>query len=247
LEFRDSGKHIEALVVMPKYKGSHHWQGGGSSLVIYVPKESHVNFEGISTDISAVDIIESVELKNISGNIKAENLASRVDINSVSGNLTTDNVSGKISLSTVSGNIKDKNSSGRLSVSSVSGNISVNSSASDISAKAVSGDIELSLGKVDDVLVSTISGRQNMVLTLNTGAKVKSSTVSGNVDIEMEGGVNATFALQATAGGRIVNNISDDVAVKAKYSPGAKLYFEQGKGNAQIDVNTVSGRIKISD
>jgi len=244
--FERSGSHINIKVLMPKNVDQRRRESG-SNLIIDIPKQLKVNFVGVSTNVLLNGFSRSVEVKTVSGNIKATHLSSLVELSSVSGNIDSLNLSGKIRLSTVSGDIKDKNSSGRLSLKAVSGNIEVFSGAKEITVNTVSGNINMELSGVDELLVATVSGNYQSSLVLNDNGSVKISSISGNLDTLFENQVHANFKLASKAGGRLVNNLTEDKAETAKYGQNSRLNFSIGNGNSSVKATTVSGRIKVSE
>jgi DUF4097 and DUF4098 domain-containing protein YvlB len=221
-------------------------QGAGSDLTIKLPKHSKMNFSGVSTDVIVENLQQRSEINVVSGSIKASNLANSVDFSTVSGDIISNNLTGKISLATVSGDLRDENSAGRLSLSSVSGNIKANSSATEVNAHAVSGEISLDLANVDLLELQTVSDDVTVNLTLNSNGSIDASSVSGNVSLNFQQDIQASFRVTSNAGGRINNKLSDDKAIEAKYGPGSKLRFETGNGNGSVQVSTVSGNIKLA-
>lgn len=243
LTFERNGSHLNIHVELPK---SNHWGASETALTIHIPKNIHVNFDGISANVSLENLMESTEVRTISGTIKAKNLQKNVELRSVSGDVITNNLSGELSLATVSGNIQDEKSAGELQLQAVSGDISSQSEATEVRIDNVSGDTKVILGKVDELKVSTVSADADVTLFLNDKGRVKFSSVSADLDIKFQTNVQATFKLKASAGGDLINAITSDKAEEAKYGPSEKLQFQTGNGNGSVKVKTVSGKIKLS-
>ncbi|MCJ8319236.1 MAG: DUF4097 domain-containing protein [Colwellia sp.] len=243
--FEKHGSTIKIKVVMP-HSNNHGWHSGGSTLTIKMPKDSRMNFSGVSTDVILSNLISSSEVHTVSGDIKATDLKKHVELSTVSGSVKSQNLSGKIRLSSVSGDIKDRNSRGRLILRVVSGDIESRSHASEVFVNNVSGGIELALDKIDELEVSTVSGDVDSRLTLNDSGVVKLSSISGDINIRFQSKVQANFRLNASAGGDLENELTNDKAKRAKYGPSSKLYFQTGDGSASFKANTVSGTINLS-
>lgn len=218
----------------------------GSKLVINLPSNARVNFDGVSTDVNAKNLQHSSEIKSVSGDVNARNLADNVEISTVSGEIDTIDLSGKIVLTSVSGEITDTNSQGRLRIEAVSGNIKSTSSATSISAHAVSGEIMLNLQKVDELELNTVSDDVTVSLHLNKDGIIKASSVSGDVDLFFQNVIQANFRLSSSVNDDITNKLTKKKAKTAKYGPGATLNFETGNGNGSVRVTTVSGDIKVA-
>jgi len=243
--FEKQGSTIKIKVEMP-HSNNHGWHHGGSSLTIKMPKDSRMNFSGVSTDVILDNLISSSEVHTVSGDIKATNLKKHIELSTVSGSVKSQDLSGKIRLSSVSGDIKDNNSQGRLILKVVSGDIESKSRASEVFVNNVSGGIELALDKVDEFEVSTVSGDVDSKLILNDSGVAKLSSISGDMNIRFQPKVQANFRLNASAGGDLENELTNDKAKNAKYGPSSKLYFQTGDGSASFKANTVSGTIKLS-
>lgn len=244
LTFERSGSRIIIKVEVPN--NSHNsWGADGSDLTIVIPKHVRVSFKGVSSNINISDFTHGSEIQTVSGDINAKNLMQQVELATVSGNIESKNLSGKLRLSAVSGDIHDRNSSGRALFKTVSGNLYSHSSANEISANTVSGDIELTLLKVDELIVSTVSGQFFSKLSLNENGLVKMSSVSGDLTLDFKNEVQASFNLKTNAGGNIVNELTSAKAERAKYGPSAKLSFETGNASGSVRASTVSGRIGV--
>ncbi len=244
LTFEKSGSRIIIKVEIPN--NSHNgWGADGSELTIEIPKHVRVSFKGVSSNINISHFTHGSEIQTVSGDINAKDLMQQIELATVSGNIESKNLSGKIRLSSVSGDIHDRNSTGRALFKTVSGNLRSSSSANEISANSVSGDIELRLAKVDELIVSTVSGEFDSQLSLNDNGLLKMSSVSGNLIVDFRNDVQASFSLKTNAGGDIVNGLTSAKAKRAKYGPSSKLSFETGNASGSVRASTVSGRIEV--
>jgi DUF4097 and DUF4098 domain-containing protein YvlB len=210
-----------------------------------MPKHVRVSFKGVSSNINISHFTHGSEIQTVSGDINAKDLMQQIELATVSGNIESTNLSGKLRLSSVSGDIHDRNSSGRALFKTVSGNLTSSSTANEVSANSVSGDIELKLAKVDELIVSTVSGEFESQLSLNENGLVKMSSVSGDLMVDFKNEVQASFNLKTNAGGNIVNGLTSAKARRAKYGPSSKLSFETGNASGSVRASTVSGRIEV--
>ena len=242
LTFEKVGKTINIKVELPKRSK---WSSSGSELVIHMPSDIRMNFDGVSSDVNLKNLFKNVAVKTVSGNIKASNLKDRVELSSVSGNITARDLFGKINLATVSGNIKDENSSGRIKLQVVSGEITSNSRATEVFVNNISGDSNLKLANVDEFKASTVSGDTTVSLFLKGNGEVKASTVSGEIKFDFQDDIAADFRLNASAGGDLINKVTNKKADHAKYGPSSKLYFQTGDANGSVRLSTVSGDVKV--
>ena len=216
----------------------------GSSLTILVPKNLTLNAEGISSNYYLSALKGKVSIHSVSGDIQAKDIKRYVLLHTISGDINVSELHGDVKLDTVSGSIKDKNSHGEVSYKSVSGNIDAESNATSVSIEQISGDGKVKLQQLDNLQVRSISGDIEVSFTaLKSMANLES--VSGDLKIKMPQVINARFNLNGGPGGKIDNQYSDDVPTKEKYSPTSYLKFQSGKPAADININTISGDIKL--
>jgi len=246
-EKTDNGVLIKVVTPRNLHNGwNSNGNSDGSNLVINLPSSARVNFDGVSTDVKAKNLQHGSEIKSVSGDVNASNLSDHVDISTVSGEIKTTDLSGKIALTSVSGEITDKNSKGRLRLEAVSGDIESTSAATIVSAHAVSGGIKISLQKVDELELNTVSDDVKVSLNLNKDGVIKASSVSGDIELFFQDNVQASFRLSSSVNDDIKNGLTNKKAKTAKYGPGATLNFETGNGSASVRVTTVSGDIKVA-
>jgi len=244
LVFEQSGNTVNIKVELPN-RGS--WNSKGSELTIHMPENLRMNFESISSDVAIENLTNNVTAKTVSGDIKAENLKDRIELSSVSGNIDSKSLAGKVNLSVISGDIDDHDSTGRLQLQAVSGKIESNTQAREVFVNNVSGNTQIKLAEVDELKMSTVSGDSQATLALQHSGVVKASSVSGSVELTFQQGVEADFRLKANAGGDLINKLTEQKAINAKYGPSSKLYFQTGNGSGSVRVSTVSGDVIVQD
>ncbi len=239
-------EHVDGQIIikveLPKRRN---WGSLDTELVIHMPKNIRMDFDGISSNVDVDNLSNSVNVKTISGDIDAKNLNKHIELSSISGNVSVSNAQGKINLSVISGNINDKNSTGRLQLQAVSGDISSHSAAKEVFVQNVSGDTTLTLNTIDELKISVVSGETQASLSLAENGVVKTSSVSGDIALNFNDDIQAEFLLKASAGGDLVNKITNQKAKHAKYGPSAKLNFQTGNANGSVRADTVSGEIVI--
>ncbi len=245
--FEKNSAGILIKVVLPKQLGHDSYsREDGSNLVIKIPLNSPVNFDGVSTDVSLAHLNNNTNIKSISGNVKANSIKKYIEISTISGNITAKKLSGKIALTSISGDINSQDDGQYLHLENVSGNITAISTASKVQVNNVSGEITLKLAQVNDITLNTVSDDINVILALNPNATVKASSVSGDISLKFNGNLQASFRLTSKVNDDIINNITQDKVKKVKYGSGAKLNFDVGNTNASVHINTVSGGIIVS-
>jgi DUF4097 and DUF4098 domain-containing protein YvlB len=243
LIFEQKGAQIHIKV---EYENANNWSSDGSLLTIFMPKDVRVNFSSVSSDLTLKNLHGGIEAATVSGNIQADEASDNIELSSISGNIKSTDLSGKISLSVVSGDINDKNSSGRIQVKAVSGEIDIESNASEVFFNNVSGNSELKLSDVIELRMSTVSGDIDVEVELKEKGLIKASSVSGDIDLAFQKNINADFRLNTNVGGDLINKLSSDKAVYSEYVRSAKLNFQLGDGNSSVSVSTVNGNVKVS-
>lgn len=244
LTFKQSGSVVLIKVEMPRHL-ENSWAQQKTNLEITLPKSLNVSFSGVSTDVSITDIEADVTAGSVSGNVKLENIGNRVEVSSVSGDISAKQLGESTHLSSVSGNVFTEDSTGNLYVKSVSGDLDVASDATTVEVKNVSGEMELILPNVDDLMMSTVSGDVEADVGLKDDGQLRLSSVSGDFDINFLNDVQAIFRLRASAGGDLINRLTNERAIKDKYGPSSRLGFETGKAGARVSGSTVSGNVVL--
>jgi len=232
LVFKKSGKNIK-LEVKDQSSG---WWGGNSGghvdFVLHAPKQSDLEIDGTSL---------SIEIQDISGDL---------DINSISGSIRTkggdkNNQSARADIETVSGDIDIEDAGGKLRLRTVSGDINADVNASTFEAKSVSGDIEGQIGQTDYASFLSVSGDIEIELILANDSRVEGQTVSGNLELDFKERVSADFELNTGPGGDIRNRLSDD-RPDDDNRWGQELNFTLKDGDSTVDLETMSGTIKLN-
>jgi len=203
--------------------------GEGSNLVIQVPVASPVRVDVVSADLHLTNLQGGVEGKSVSGAIDANGLGKRIEF------------------STVSGNIAVAQSSGSLELHSVSGDMTADVDAESVDIGTVSGDAHVRSAKaVATIALNSVSGDIDIDADLSSGARVKGSSVSGDIHLAINPNADAVIDVNATAGGDITNSLTSDVPTKQGFGPGRRLHFTLGAGKGTVDLTTVSGTLALA-
>lgn len=236
------------VLIEVKMRKNKNWSSSkkGDDLDIKVPFKSLVRYSGVNADADISNLKQGLQANTVNGKIDARDIEGRIALESVNGDLDGRDLIGDLTLETVNGRIRDRNSSGsELFLGSVNGDIESSSAIKEVSIETVNGGIELELGEVEELRMSTVNGTIEVAMHLLEQGRVEGSTVSGEIEMAFQNGVSAKFDIQAHAGGRIVNRLSDHKVEKAKYGPSRWLEFELEGGKGRVDLSTVSGRIEL--
>ncbi|WMN58857.1 DUF4097 domain-containing protein [Pseudoalteromonas xiamenensis] len=242
-----NGNVTEFIVNTPRSKK---WRDNsdGSDLVIYVPKQSALNYEGVNVDVSVSDLLNHTRVKTVNGDIKATKLTGTTHLSTVNGGVTATDLEGDIHLETVNGDIKDRHSKGSLRINAVNGEVNSDTEAQDVKFENVNGEVEFRFKQLKNLDYNTVNGEAEIyVEELLSGARIDINSVSGDTELYFPTNVSANFDIQTHSGGSIHNKLSDEQATKAKYSGSRRLNFSTNGGKANIEIDTVSGNITLKN
>lgn len=226
LTFKKSGKNIK-LELKDQDRG---WWGNNSGgtvdFTVFAPFESDLDIDGTSLRIEVQDLHGSVEANSISGSVKMSGQSERVNVE------------------TVSGHIHIKDASGKMRLRTVSGSIDADVDADTFDAKTVSGDIEGKIGRSEHASFLSVSGDVDIELSLAKDGRIEGQTVSGDLEINFDDTINADFELNTGPGGDISNRVSRDKPDDDNRW-GQVLKFTLGDGDGTVELETMSGTIKV--
>ena len=204
------------------------WNADDTELTIYVPKESSIDAGGVSTDFAISGVIGGLNSNSVSGDITVEGIQKLLDLQSVSGD------------------IQVRKSQGKMQLASVSGDIDVSGKAHYFDATTVSGDIEADIGLANLINVSTVSGDIEIHFSLAEDGSLNARTVSGDQTLVFGSStINAKFDINTGPGGDIRNAITEHHSASS-FIGSEKVKFKSGNGNGSVELDTMSGSIKIT-
>ena len=130
-----------------------------------------------------------------------------------------------------------------VSASSVSGDVSVSGAEGDLRANSVSGDIRLDKLRVSSVNANTVSGDVVVRVDQFTGrGDLKFNTVSGDVTIEVPKNFDADLSM-GTVSGKVDSDFQ--MVIGGNRMDRRNLNGRIGSGGRRLDLNTVSGDVRI--
>lgn len=237
------------VIIHVKMEKSRSWSSNkykGDDLEIFVPMGARVEYTSVNADVQFKDLNAGLKAETVNGDIDVRDIVGRIRLETVNGGIDARNLDGDLNFETVNGEINDEKSSGsEATYASVNGEIMVNSSVPEVMAESVNGDLELKLGMVQKIEMTTVNGTIDVHMDLMEGGTVEGSNVSGRINLSLQNDVSAEFDIDSHAGGRLVNNLTDDDVRKAKYGPGRWLDFTTRGGKGKVELSTVSGRIEL--
>jgi DUF4097 and DUF4098 domain-containing protein YvlB len=186
----------------------------------------------------------SIDISGVSANIEVSGLDNeKLIASSVSGDVTVEAISGRVSIESVSGDVSFEGGTDRISAESVSGDIELSGISGQIEASTVSGDMDLQADMIDSGRFETVSGDLTVKGEVSSNGKLSAESMSGDVSIYLPSSQSALFKAQSFSG-----RISTDFgSVKhVDHGPGSHLKHMEGKGEAEVRVESFSGSIELN-
>ncbi|MCP4293394.1 MAG: DUF4097 domain-containing protein [bacterium] len=198
----------------------------GADLIIKVPYGCKLDVECISASVDVDDLKGSLELETISGDIDVDGWSRKLEANSISGKITINGGADQIELESISGFIK---AAGK---------------EADIEVESVAGGVELKYETFLNLKAESVSGSLFIDGDLHPKGEFNCDVVSGNLEFMVPQDVDASFEVN-TFSGDIKNDFGQKPRKTSKFAPGRELEFTNGKGRAQVELNSFSGNVAI--
>jgi len=162
-----------------------------ADLTVRVPRESTLEVETVSANVSVDETSGTIELESVSGTIKVAGSVREADVASVSGQISvvSDDALEDGDFETVSGNIEVRasfDSGGDFSFESVSGNITLylpSGTAADFDVETFSGKIDNDFGAEAKRESEYVPGKTLQFSTGSGGAQIEIESFSGRIEI----------------------------------------------------------------
>lgn len=192
------------------------------TLEISVPQNTAVEINGMSVDVTVIDVCGDVTVGTLNGDVDVR-CAADAQISSVSGDVTLADVRGDAEVSATSGSIEVRGVRGTAALHAVSGDITMSGmDGSQVEAETVSGEVDYA-GRILD------SGRYRF------------ASHSGDVTVRVSGTLNAAVESE-TFSGELVSDWPFQVqgTVNSK-----NMSFRLGTGSARLRLASFSGTISL--
>jgi DUF4097 and DUF4098 domain-containing protein YvlB len=229
LTFEATDRHVRIEVDRPNGRYRHSDEDD-ATLTLRVPKGARLIIDTVSADITINGVRGEQSLESVSGTVETQAFDAPVSLSSVSGEVTVAGNGGKAVVST----------------ESVSGTITANGIRGSFEGEVVSGSIDATVVAAERLNVSTVSGDIQIHADLVPTARVEMESISGLVTLILKPPVNADFDVESFSGD-INNCFGHKARDTSKYTPGSELNFTQGSGGARVEIQTLSGVIRICD
>jgi DUF4097 and DUF4098 domain-containing protein YvlB len=206
---------------------------------IEVPHDTALESTVGSGSQSIQDIRGPARLTTGSGEVRAMRIREETQITSGSGSLEATDIGGDLRCTTGSGSITISGVQGDARITSGSGSITVSKPMGRVEAHTGSGGIAIE-GATSDLNVRAASGSLRVQGNPGENSFWDLHTTSGRVELTVPS--NASFRLRASA---VSGGIQTDIPIVIEEQGRHSLRARVGNGGARVEVETVSGSIRI--
>lgn len=231
------GKNVERMEVVA--------DDNDFSIRVILPQGRRTRVGSTELQIRA-PMASDVSVNATSANIEIRELDGELKLRTVSGDITVRDAKDDADLTTVSGDIEVKGTIGKLEAKTVSGDINASEITESAELETVSGGIYAEGENVTSLECKLVSGNIQFVGSLGESADVELECHSGNIVIVLPSDTSAEFDCETFSGG-IRNDFGVEAQKKSKHGPGRILRYQQGGGDADIEMKTFSGNITIKN
>jgi hypothetical protein len=204
-----------------------------------VPHDTEVESAVGSGSQSLQDIRGPARLTTGSGEVRAMRIREETSITSGSGSLEATDIGGDLRCTTGSGSVTISGVQGDVRITSGSGSITVSKPMGRVEAHTGSGGITIQ-GATSDLNVRAASGSLRVQGNPGENSFWDLHTASGGVELTVPS--NASFRLSASA---VSGGIQTDIPIVIEEQGRHSLRARVGNGGARVEVETVSGSIRI--
>ncbi|MBM4219978.1 MAG: hypothetical protein FJ171_10195 [Gammaproteobacteria bacterium] len=228
LEFGATPRKVRIEVERPA--GHHGRNQEDANLVLRAPRGARLEIETVSADIAVTGVHGPQALESVSGEVRTQAFDAPVSAAAVSGDVTVTGTGGKAAVDT----------------SNVSGTSTVTGVRGEFQGAVVSGEIQATVAAATNVEISTVSGEVTLNAELAPAGEIDMETVNGALALNLKPPVNADFDLESFSGD-IEVCFGPKSRSTRKYTPGSELVFTQGEGGARVQLESLSGEIRVCD
>lgn len=228
LEFEATPRKVSIEVDRPT---SHYGRDQEDAyLTLRVPRGARLDVDTVSADITVGGVRGQQTLQSVSGVVSSQAFDAPVSASAVSGDVIVTGNGGKAA-------VRTENVSGTSTVTGVRG---------EFQGEVVSGEIQATIAAASKVDVNSVSGDIALNVELAPAGEVDMETVSGTLTLKLKPPVNADFDIESFSGDIDVC-FGPKARGTSKYTPGSELDFTQGNGGARVELQSLSGEIRVCD
>jgi DUF4097 and DUF4098 domain-containing protein YvlB len=207
---------------------------------IQVPHDTEVSVSVASGAQTIRGVRGPVKVQAASGAVRVDKIDRDTQLTTASGSVSANDVGDDIQITSSSGNVNVSNTKGDVRVNAIAGTIQIAQPGGRVEADTASGQVNVQ-GAANNVKAHAVSGRVVVQGDPAANSYWELKTASGSIQLNVP--ATASFRLSAQAlSGEIRTDIPIMVEEQGKHSLRARM----GTGGARVDVQTVSGEIRVS-
>jgi len=210
------------------------------SYTIQVPHDTEVSTSVAAGAQTVRGVRGPVYVQAASGAIRVEKIDRDAQLKTASGSISANDVGDDVRISSASGSVSVSNTRGDVRVSALAGTIQVTHPGGRVEADTASGGVDIQ-GASNDVKAHAASGRVSVQGNPGSNSYWELKTVSGSVLLKVPASANFHLSAQAVSG-----EIRTDIPIMIEEQGKRVLRARMGSGGARVDVQTVSGEIRVS-
>jgi len=234
----DLGHNVKRLKVESDARSRRTWikveqppgliSGGGTDLVVKVPRDSALTVNTISADQRVTDVRGAQRLQAVSGEINTQVWSEELAVKTIGGDVT----------------VSAHKEPGVIAVNTVSGNVTLSDAAGELTLETVTGDMNIGMQTLTRGRIRTTNGDLRLGASLAKDSRLDAEAVNGDLSFMLRQPVDAEFDI-ATFNGEIDNCFGPKSERTHQYAPGNNLRFSEGGGNARVRVKTLNGGVEL--
>jgi DUF4097 and DUF4098 domain-containing protein YvlB len=207
---------------------------------IQVPHDTEVSVTVASGAQTIRGVRGPVKVQAASGSIRVEKIDRDAQLTTASGSVSASDVGDDVQISTASGSVNVSNTKGDVRVNAISGIIQIAKPEGRVEARTASGAVDIQ-GASNDVKAHAASGRVVVQGDPAANSYWELKTASGSIQLNVPAAANFHLSAQAVSGA-----IRTDIPIMIEEQGKHSLRARMGNGGARVDVQTVSGEIRVS-
>jgi DUF4097 and DUF4098 domain-containing protein YvlB len=208
--------------------------------IIQVPHDTEVSATVASGAQTIRGVRGPVKVQAASGAIRVEKIDRDTQLTSASGSVSAIDVGDDVQITSASGSVKVSNAKGDVRVNAIAGTIQIARPGGRVEADTASGQVDVQ-GASSNVKAHAVSGRVIVQGDPAANSYWELKTASGSIQLNVPAAANFHLSAQALSG-----EIRTDIPIMIEEQGKHSLRARMGNGGARVDVQTVSGEIRVS-
>lgn len=210
------------------------------SYTIQVPYDTEISATVASGAQTIRAVRGPVKVQAASGAIRVEKIDRDTQLTTASGAVSASDVGDDVQITSASGSVKVSNAKGEVRVNAISGTIQIARPGGRVEADTASGQVDVQ-GASNNVKARAVSGRVIVQGDPAANSYWELKTASGSIQLNVPAAASFHLSAQALSG-----EIRTDIPIMIEEQGKHSLRARMGSGGARVDVQTVSGEIRVS-